>query len=103
MDSRQIPTFDHLRRLKSELEHDIYNRTRYTDTAYAKESADRWQEALSRQEENKLDQGIVDEINFVLDFFRPPVSQWPRWAYFTLGAVATTVLVLAALALANMV
>lgn len=105
MDGRQhgVPTFENLRRIKRDLEGDIYNRTKYADTTYAKQSADRWQEALANQEENRLDQGAVDEINFVLDYFRPRSREWPPWAYVAFGAGMFAVLVLAALALVALV
>lgn len=101
MDGRKsnIPTFRRLKSVKAGLERDIFNRIEYLESTYARDAPDRWQQANSYHAENERDQEIVDEIDWVLEYFRPNASSWPGWAYVVLGAVAAVVVVFALLAL----
>lgn len=105
MDGRQngIPAFRSLKRIKNNLERQIHERTEFLDSGYARELEDRWQQANSYLAENERDQETIDEIDFILDYFRPTALGWPAWAYIVLGAGVSAVLVLATLAVVRMV
>lgn len=85
--------------MREKLERDIYNREEIVDGSYIEKAPDRWQQTASYRAENERDQELVDEINFVLEYFRPQPSSWPVWAYAALGAIVAIVLVLATLAI----
>ena len=94
----QVPKFRRLRQLREKLERDIYNRDELVESRYITDAADRWQQTASYRTENERDQELVDEINFVLDYFRPQASPWTVRAYFILIAVSIVVMALAAVA-----
>ena len=100
MDGRNnVPNFRRLKAIRERLERDIYNRSEIMDGQFLNDSPDRWQQANSYHAENERDQQTVDEIDWVLDYFRPTASPWPAWAWLVFGGVAAVALVLAILAL----
>lgn len=95
---QNVPTFRRLKGIKDRLERDIYNRSELLDGPFLRDAQDRWQQANAYHAENERDQETVDEIDFVLDYFRQSASPWTVRAYFVFVALAAVVMVLAAFA-----